>query len=66
MKLEPEPCQSDGSRSSQIPGSGRLRLRNPEKFSAYNLAGEFFKILRTLIANRKYKLAAADKSAKWS
>ena len=36
-----------------------------EKFSGYNLAGEFGKFLRTLIANRKYILAVAAKSAKW-
>ena len=38
-----------------------------EKFSAYNLAGEFVLSLRTLIANKKYtgRLAVAAKSAKW-
>ena len=37
-----------------------------EKFSTYDLAGEFVKIVRTLIANnRKYKLAIAAKSTKW-
>ena len=36
-----------------------------EKFSAYNLVGEFINFLRMLIANRKYKLAGAAKSAEW-
>ena len=34
-----------------------------EKIRAHNLAGEFVKFLRKLIANQKYKLAVA---AKWS
>ena len=33
--------------------------------SAYNLAGELIKFLEPLIANRKYNLAVAAKSAKW-
>ena len=36
-----------------------------EKFSAYNLADEFINFKKTLIANRKYKLAVAAKSANW-
>ena len=35
--------------------------RISEKFSAYSLAAEFSKSLRTLIANRKGKLAVAAK-----
>ena len=51
-------------------GAGRLRGLFDvisKKFYTYNLAGEFDKFLRTLIANRKYKLAVpvAAKSAKW-
>ena len=34
-------------------------------FIAYNLAGEFVIFLRTLIANRKYRLAVAAMSARW-
>ena len=34
------------------------------KFSAFNLAGECYLFLRTLIANRIYKLAEVAKSAK--
>ena len=33
-------------------------------FIAYNLAGEFVIFLRTLIANRKYRLAVAAMSAR--
>ena len=36
-----------------------------KKFSAYNLAAEFGKFFRKLIANRKFKLAVIAKSAKW-
>ena len=36
-----------------------------EKFSAFNLAGEFINFLRTRIHNQKYKIAVATKSAKW-
>ena len=51
-------------------GAGRLRGLFDvisKKFYTYNLAGEFDKFLRTLIANRKYKLAVpvAAKSAKF-
>ena len=35
-----------------------------EKFSGYSSTAEFSKYLRTLIANRKGKLAVAAKSAK--
>ena len=49
--------------------TGRLRIPGlseviSEKFSAYNLAGKVLKFLRKLIANRKFKLAIAIKSAK--
>ena len=36
-----------------------------EKFSTYNLAAELSKFLRTLIANKKCKLAVAAKFSKW-
>ena len=35
-----------------------------QKFSAYNLAGEIINFERILIANRKFELAVAAKSAK--
>ena len=49
--------------------TGRLRIPGlseviSEKFCAYNLAGKVLKFLRKLIANRKFKLAIAIKSAK--
>ena len=52
---------------TQKTGEGRWErvLRLSEKFSAINLAAEFIKFLRPLIANRKCILAVAAKSAKW-
>ena len=60
--------QETGDRwKTQKTGEGRWErvLRLPEKFSAINLAAEFIKFLRPLIANRKCILAVAAKSAKW-
>ena len=61
--------QDSGDKIWEI-GFGRLEMERvlwrqiSKQLSAYNLVGEFDKFLRTLIANCKYKLAVATKSAK--
>ena len=44
---------------------GRVLKRLSKKFRAYNLAAELNFFVRTLIANRNYKLVVVEKFAKW-
>ena len=60
-KPGPEPAHNRPASKVRIPGLSEVIS---EKFSAYNLAGKVLKFLRKLIANRKFKLAIAIKSAK--
>ena len=52
---EKRPEKEDGRKKTGERGQERVLLHLLDKFGDYNLAAEFIKFLRTLIANQKCK-----------